>query len=333
MNYKLTIIMSSYNQARFLRMAIDSVFAQKTNFPFNLIITDDCSTKDNSVEIIKEYANRHENITTLFSEKNGGYLQNILRAKSITKTPYFTLLDADDYWTDENYLQKAVDFLDKNQNFTIYNANVMCLKEDGETYPFIWKGVPASDFSLEDYLQEKAICTQTTGMVLRNVIFKHGIPDIMKNAVGTISERSFEGDFSRFRMHLKYGKAHYSAEISGVYRILSTGIWSSIGEFEKQVLEARVCVDYDEYFDEKYTSFFCNKAYREIKICNRLLDETAKQKGEISEKYQKIYFSVLNWCKKNADLIEDNPPKNYRYKMYLKLYNYLKRKLSKKGHI
>ena len=54
-SYKVTVIMSNYNQERYIERAIQSVLNQKTNFPFLLIITDDFSTRDKSVEIIKKY--------------------------------------------------------------------------------------------------------------------------------------------------------------------------------------------------------------------------------------------------------------------------------------
>ena len=55
MSYKVTIIMSNYNQEKYISQAIESVLNQKTNFPFQLIITDDFSTNDNSIKIIKEF--------------------------------------------------------------------------------------------------------------------------------------------------------------------------------------------------------------------------------------------------------------------------------------
>ena len=56
---KVTIIMSNYNQEKFIEQAIESVLAQETDFDWQLIITDDHSTKDNSVEIIKRYAEKY----------------------------------------------------------------------------------------------------------------------------------------------------------------------------------------------------------------------------------------------------------------------------------
>ena len=113
---KVTVIMSNYNQEKYVSCAIESVLNQKADFAFQLLITDDFSTKDKSVEIIKQYeAKFPEKIKVLYNQENGGYLKNVLRAKAITKTPYFCLLDADDCWTDMDYLQSAVNFLDSQK--------------------------------------------------------------------------------------------------------------------------------------------------------------------------------------------------------------------------
>lgn len=305
MNYKLTIIMSNYNQAHFIKGAIDSVLMQETNFPFQLIITDDNSTKDNSIEIVKEYENKYpDKIKVLYNKENGRYLKNILRAKAITKTPYFTLLDADDYWTDKHYLQKSVDFLDGHPDFTIYSTNVLSLYEDGSTRPYLDTDKKTFNFSMEDFLHESILITQTTGMVFRNVIYSKGIPDIVTNSIGTISERSFEGDYDRFIMHLRYGKAHFVNEISGVYRILSFGIWQSLNPFEKAAIQAQSFIDYDRFFEEQYHNFFINKAWREIKICLKYLRLIRKKEKTIFRKEaQDKFFYCLSVCMQNKKIL------------------------------
>ena len=296
MNYKLTVIMSNYNQADLIIGAIESVLKQKTDFPFQLIITDDNSTKDNSVEIIRKYEQKYPNIIKcLYNKENGRYLKNILRAKAITKTPYFTLLDADDYWTDNLYLQKAIDFLESHTDFTIYSTNVLTLWEDGSSSPYIKHPTKTTDFSIEDFLHNSISITQTTGMVFRNIIYSKGIPEIVNSSIGTISERSFEGDYGRFIMHLKYGKAHYVNEISGVYRILSSGIWQCLNPFEKSTIQAQAFIDHDRFFEGKYHRFFINKAWDEIRGCLKYLRYNYKKeettfRPEANKKILNSYF-------------------------------------------
>ena len=336
MNYKLTVIMSNYNQAHLITQAIDSFLAQKTNFPVQLIITDDFSTKDNSVEIIKQYEKKYpDKIKALYNQENGRYLKNILRAKALTKTPYFTLLDADDYWTDENYLQKAVDFLDAHPDFTIYNTNVTALYEDGHAHPYVKTNKMSVDSSMEDFINGTIIFSQTTGMVFRNVIYINGIPQIVQNAIGTISERSFEGDVDRYFMHLKYGKAHFVNEISGIYRILSDGIWQRLNIFEKAAIQAQAFLDYDTYFDKKYHTFFMNKVWEEIKKCTLFLSETTSAKDlDLRQEAKEKFVHCLLACVNERDILNFQKTakiKKIKYRIMKRIYDILKKKLQKKG--
>ncbi len=335
---KVTIIMSNYNQEKFIEQAIESVLAQETDFDWQLIITDDHSTKDNSVEIIKRYAEKYpDKIKALLNQENGRYLENILRAKRITKTPYFCLLDSDDYWTDNHYLQDAVNFLDENPDFVIYSRNVICQNEDRSEHLFVPKKIKASDFTIDNCLNNKIAITQTTGSFFRNVIFKNGVPEIMEKAVGTISERSFEGDLDRYIMHLKYGKAHYEPKPSGVYRILSGGIWSRLSDFEKNIIQAQCYLDYNEYYENKHLSFFINESYKSLLSCVQSLN-SMEQDFNFSDDIQKMFFNVLKVCSQNRQIISEERKKSIkkaklRYKILLLLYNKIRKKLLKKGLI
>lgn len=299
----LTIIMSNYNQEKYIKKAIDSVLAQKVNFKYQLIITDDSSTKDNSVEIIKEYAAKYpELIKPLYSKENGGYLVNILRAKEITKTPYFCLLDADDYYTDDNFLQRAFDYLENHNDYVIYYENVNYLYEDGREEPFINPKEKSRSFELKDYFSDDLIIVQTTGQFFRNVIYSKGIPQIVRDSVGSDSERSFEGDYDRFIMHLKYGKAYFNNNICGIYRILPTGIWSRLNEASRALLQLQTYYDYNRYFENKYSDFFLNKMYGEL--CKILDQATQLQSVNFSDSQQKQLHRLYTYLQENKDCID-----------------------------
>ena len=64
-------------------------------------------------------------------KKNQGLLSNIIKAYKEMKCEYFCVLDPDDYYTDTKFLQKAVDFLDKNKEFSIYASDVMIIDAYG----------------------------------------------------------------------------------------------------------------------------------------------------------------------------------------------------------
>lgn len=302
--YELTIIISNYNQEEHIAETIDSALHQRVNFPFKIIIVDDCSTRDHSREIIRRYTERYVNIEAIFADENKGYLTNILRAKAITKTKYFCLLDADDYWTDRDFLQRAYDYLEGHNEYSIYESNVEVL--DGvNKHPCISPKRKSSTYSKEMFLNGEVVTiTQTTGMFLRNSIFINGIPSIMTEAVGTRSERSFEGDTGRFIMHLKYGLAYYDSHIVGVYRLTENGIWSSLKESKKRIITARMQLDYYQYYRSN-ADFFVNRAYRAFQ---RYLQEKqheflslSREDEYIDEEERMMVEDVYQFCKKHKN--------------------------------
>ena len=58
---KLSVIIISYKQAKYIRDAIDSVLMQKVNFKYELLLADDCS-QDGTLEIMKEYEKKYPDI-------------------------------------------------------------------------------------------------------------------------------------------------------------------------------------------------------------------------------------------------------------------------------
>ena len=84
---------------------------QKTDFPFEILVRDDCST-DDTAEIIKEYARKYPNIIKPIYEEENQYLKGqrpmpILYEKAVGK--YIAMCEGDDYWGDPDKLQKQVE--------------------------------------------------------------------------------------------------------------------------------------------------------------------------------------------------------------------------------
>ena len=64
----VTILMPAYNHERYISQAIESVLAQKTNYPYELLIHDDCST-DSSLTIAQNYATKFPDKIKLLQKK------------------------------------------------------------------------------------------------------------------------------------------------------------------------------------------------------------------------------------------------------------------------
>lgn len=51
----ISVIVLTYNHAKYIRQALDSILKQKTTFCYEILVGDDAST-DGTSEIVKEYA-------------------------------------------------------------------------------------------------------------------------------------------------------------------------------------------------------------------------------------------------------------------------------------
>jgi len=93
---RISVIVTSYNQQEYLREAIESAINQ-TVAAFEIIVADDHSTKDGSIETIREYAERYSGLVRgLFQEKNVGIPKNRNSALQMVRGDYIAILDGDD---------------------------------------------------------------------------------------------------------------------------------------------------------------------------------------------------------------------------------------------
>lgn len=127
---KLSIITTCYNQRKEIERLINSVLQQNIPFEYEILIGDDGST-DNSVRYLKEMEIEYPNIIKVYyndsvketlltihskvsrvSDNRYRLLKEMLKHKS----EYFTMIDGDDYYTEEKCLEDAINLLDKRDN-------------------------------------------------------------------------------------------------------------------------------------------------------------------------------------------------------------------------
>jgi GT2 family glycosyltransferase len=125
---KVSIYLSSYNHAKYLREAIDSVLNQ-TFSDYQLFIEDDTST-DESWFIIQSYTDPR--IRSFRNSKNRNDLEGMRKVIFQMATgEYIAIHHSDDIWEPEK-LQKQVDFLDAHPQFGAVFTNAKIIDEDGK---------------------------------------------------------------------------------------------------------------------------------------------------------------------------------------------------------
>lgn len=332
MEYKLSIIIPSYNRGEYIEECLNSIFSQKTKYPYKIIVADDCST-DNTLEILEKYKDK---ITVLKSDKNQKLYKNILRVYENLDTEYFCVLDPDDFWIDELKIETALDFLEKNKDYTIYTTNSYKQNDRDESSREDFVGFFDNQTgTFEDFLNGKCLFGWTGSTIFRNVVFKGKVPTKMKNPSKT-ELRSFRGDSFRNIVHLEKGKVFASKKFSAVYRQTPMGIWAGMPEFCQNILNARAYIDFYNYFDGKYDGilFYSSISYKDMKKNLACYIEKENNLEKLKENFRE-YMEIEKFYDEHKEIIDkiNLKGKKPKYKLYLAIFNKLYTKLKKKGII
>ncbi|WP_279389026.1 glycosyltransferase [Luteibacter rhizovicinus] len=114
----VSVVMVTYNHARYISEAIEGIVMQRARFPFELIIGEDHST-DDTLAIVKEYQLRRPDlIRVLTADKNVGMRENADRCFHACRGKYIAFCEGDDFWTDPLKLDVQIDMLERDPEMT-----------------------------------------------------------------------------------------------------------------------------------------------------------------------------------------------------------------------
>lgn len=100
----VSIVMPAFNASRFIAAAIESVLSQ-SHHDWELLVVDDCST-DNTLEIVRDYANTDDRIHILPLAINQGVTAARNHALANARGRYIAFLDSDDLWEPQKLSQQ-----------------------------------------------------------------------------------------------------------------------------------------------------------------------------------------------------------------------------------
>lgn len=219
----VSVCIMTYNHAKYIREAIDSVLMQEVDFSWEIIIADDCST-DGAQEIITEYKNKYPNLINLIlQKKNIGPLDNWIQLLSASKAQYVAYLEGDDYWLDKNKLQMQYDLLASDQRCNAVFTNVVIIDEEGNKKKNIYNMENGVKISWIDLLSNGKY------MKISSIMYRNSsvLVDSMKNG--------FPCDETSFGLFLlESGQCGiYLNRVACTYREHLGGAWSMTNNYER----------------------------------------------------------------------------------------------------
>lgn len=150
----VSVLILTYNHAKYIDECLRSVFSQVTDFEFEVLIGDDCST-DQTQEKLKAWRDRYPAQTRLFlRERNmgGGGCPNLEATFPECRGDFVALLEGDDYWTCEGKLQAQARILQQSPDVSACTHSTQILSPDCTETTLFRHPQPRGEVSLEHLL-------------------------------------------------------------------------------------------------------------------------------------------------------------------------------------
>ena len=223
MKHTITVIVMAYNQKDYIRESLDSILRQKTNVDFNILIHDDCSS-DGTSEIIDEYKMKNPNKIDVIHQKEKTFPVvgfNGMLYKYVTpiiESDYIAYCDGDDYWCDDEKLQKQYDFMSSHPEYSMCFHSAYQLRPNNDMSSK-WFIRDEGDINMSDIISERpGVCVATSSIFLKSDVFKDFSDWRKKYPVE---------DVPMYITAAMKGKIHRLKDVMCVYRQFAAGSWSA----------------------------------------------------------------------------------------------------------
>lgn len=221
-NPMVSVAMITYGHEKYIEDAINGVLMQVCDFEIELIISNDCSP-DNTDEVIQKIINNHpksNRIKYINHKQNLGMMPNFVYVMNLCKGKYIALCEGDDYWTDHLKLQKQIDFLENNLDFSYTFHDCEIYNQENKT-----KSLLIGTKKVDNVVNLKSIVIEkncpTLSLVFRNKIKWNLLPNWFITTEN--------GDYALIVFLAEIGLGKYFSDVMGVYRFHNQGVWSGSG--------------------------------------------------------------------------------------------------------
>ncbi|WP_181317869.1 glycosyltransferase family 2 protein [Shewanella morhuae] len=206
---KVSVCVVTYNQEAFIGDCLDSIVNQKTDFDFEVIISDDCST-DKTAEIIQEYANKYDFIRPISRDFNVGAGANYFNAHSLAIGEYVCHCDGDDMFL-PGKLQEQANLLDSHPLYSMSTHAVNVIGSDE---------IIGSAPGLPEVANVEELVTLGTYFVHSSVMYRRNLRPAYPKGFQAV-------DFYVYIDMAINGPIHLDKSVYGCYRKHSGGVSSN----------------------------------------------------------------------------------------------------------
>jgi glycosyltransferase involved in cell wall biosynthesis len=218
---KVSVLMITYNHESFVGQAVRSALNQEVDFPYEIVIGEDCSPDATRSIVERLHRENPEKIRLLKRDRRLGGHQNLIETLSACRAPYVALLEGDDFWTSPHKLRKQVDFLDRHPDCAISFHNVSVLNCDGDTSERVVPGHWKRFSTCEDLLNLNFIPTCSA-------MFRHGLFPQFPEWIYSLPLC----DWILHILNAQHGNIGFIDEVMGCYRLHKGGTFSTVSRLD-----------------------------------------------------------------------------------------------------
>jgi len=288
-NPRVSICMPTYNYARYLPQAIESVLGQDFS-DFELLVIDDCSS-DDTRSVVQAYAAVDDRIVFSVNEKNLGMVENWNLCLSRARGSYVRFLFGDDILARPDALGRMVACLDGDRDISLVGSPRNLIDDDSRllgtlTYLPVGKVLPGTE------VISRCLCDQRN----QNLIGEPSVVMFRKNQ----ARRGFNPhyrqlvDLEMWFYLLEQGKYAHLAEPLSSFRVHAEQ------QTAKNILSLAYINDlsllFDDYLFKSYVS--CSTLHKRFLVYNQFYKiwKKARQNKIDSDLVQrKIEFRYRPW--------------------------------------
>ena len=277
----VSVCCATYNHERYIESALDGMLRQRADFPFEILVHDDCST-DGTQAILRRYAQRYPGVVLPLLQTENQYSKGVPINETFNfpraRGRYIALCEGDDYWTDENKLSRQIAYLTAHTDctFCFTNATIHDTRGERADRPFLpYYPEDAASYSDEsrsyDLGQIAGLRFLPTASFVFPVSALKSVPDALWR------KECLTGDMRYKLLLTAAGYAYYQRESTCVYRENVSGSALQLWGGENRALNHRraqkvldMLDDVDAFSGGRYREALrpCRDRYARIALLN-----------------------------------------------------------------